>query len=757
MIRRVWQGRKTVAALVFLLASACLLPVPAQAQSSKQPIFPGSALPRRPPPEPIDAQASFLLEADEVSYHEQDGLVTAQGNVEISQGNRLVRADRLSYNRKDDVVTATGNVTLIEPSGDIVSGDYVELTSGLKNAIINNFKGLLVDNSRVAAANVTTGSDGSRTMIKGVFSPCNLCRTDPSRPPTWQIKGVQITHDAKERKISYRDARLEIYGVPVFYFPYFFHPDSTVKRQSGLLFPELNYTSNLGFYYGQPYYGMIDPSSDITLMPRIMSKEGLLLAGEYRKRFATGSFRMAGSITDGNRVDGSGAIIKGQTMLRDSFSSEALFDIDDHWRGGFDLEHISDPTYLKRYRLDKSFRPADRFNFTNQLTSDAFAEGFFQRNYADISFFDFRSTIYAIPSSSLPRVHPFAQYEYYSARDPLGGRFTLDSNLLAISRRQGSASSRLSETIGYQLPITDRLGGIWTTTLSMQADTYAIKDHPISEGDGMLRFTGNVSRLFPKARLDWRYPMVARGERFAYLVEPRIDAVAAATSGNSVKIPNEDSLNFEFSDTNLFSDRRLGGYDRLDTGQRFDYGVTGGMYHDQGVSLTGFLGQSYQPRISSAYLPNSGLDTHFSDYVGRLTLSPVDWLDLNYRFRANSQDLSARRQEASANITLWDASLGVSYLQYQRPTRYDIAAHHPKQLGLSANLPLWSGISVHASYLGDIASTRPLYQSWGLVYRDECFGMALDFEKTHTTNGDIKPGMAILLRLGFKYLGDVRL
>jgi LPS-assembly protein len=49
----------------------------------------------------------------------------------------------------------------------------------------------------------------------------------------------EIHHDKIKKQINYKNAWLEIYDFPVVYFPKFFHPDPSVKRQSGLLRPEL--------------------------------------------------------------------------------------------------------------------------------------------------------------------------------------------------------------------------------------------------------------------------------------------------------------------------------------------------------------------------------------------------------------------------------------------------------------------------------------------------------------------------------------
>ena len=90
-----------------------------------------------------------LLTAEQVTYNEELGVVTASGNVELSRGVRVLRADTLSYNRRADLVTASGNVALIEPSGDVLFADYMELTGDLKSGAIAGIRILMTDESRL--------------------------------------------------------------------------------------------------------------------------------------------------------------------------------------------------------------------------------------------------------------------------------------------------------------------------------------------------------------------------------------------------------------------------------------------------------------------------------------------------------------------------------------------------------------------------------------------------------------------------------
>ena len=80
---------------------------------------------------------------------------------------------------------------------------------------------------------INDNKSGNTLITKGVFT---TCKKNDDCPP-WQLSAKEIRHDKKKKTIYYKDAWLKIYDNPVFYFPKFFHPDFTVKRQSGFLMP----------------------------------------------------------------------------------------------------------------------------------------------------------------------------------------------------------------------------------------------------------------------------------------------------------------------------------------------------------------------------------------------------------------------------------------------------------------------------------------------------------------------------------------
>src|SRR3546814_18862362 len=91
-------------------------------------------------------------------------------------------------------------------------------------------------------------------MRRAVYSPCALCERDPTRPPLWQIKAGEVVHDETQKEIVYKDAVLEMWGVPVMYAPYFFHADPSVKQKTGFLTPTLGSDSDLGWLAHIPFH-----------------------------------------------------------------------------------------------------------------------------------------------------------------------------------------------------------------------------------------------------------------------------------------------------------------------------------------------------------------------------------------------------------------------------------------------------------------------------------------------------------------------
>ncbi len=127
---------------------------------------------------------------------------------------------------------------------------------------------------------ISSRKDSNITTIKkGIFTSCG----ENEKCPPWSITSKTIKHDKNKRQLIYDHAFLKIYDVPVFYFPKFFHPDPSVDRQSGLLKPQLNYSSILGSSVTLPYFFAAAEDKDYTFTPSVFDKNILMLQTEFRK------------------------------------------------------------------------------------------------------------------------------------------------------------------------------------------------------------------------------------------------------------------------------------------------------------------------------------------------------------------------------------------------------------------------------------------------------------------------------------------
>jgi LPS-assembly protein len=701
---------------------------------------------------PGEGEQAALISADEIIHDRDSEVVTARGNVEIVQGGRVLRADTVAYDRRRDMVSASGNVSLAEPTGDAVFVDYAELTDDLAAGVVRNFRALLVDWSRLAAATGRRSEGGVTTLRKVVYSPCALCRDDPTRPPLWQIKAARATHDQRTATVTSRDAWLEIGGVPVLYTPYIDHPDGTVKRQSGLLPPSPGSSNVLGQFYAQPFYLTLGPSADATIEPIVFTKENPVLAGEYRQRFRSGAMVLNASVTSGTVYDDNNTRT-GRNTPRSHIAGKGQFDIDDSWRWGFDLARASHDNYLLRYKLFDRFRFIDR----NTLTSRAYVEGFDGRSYAVAQGYTFQGLRLEDDPRIAPFVMPMLDYHWIGESDRRGGYVDFRSYSYGIYRSEGTASQRTAGVLGYTLPYTATSGEVWTLSTSVQGDLFNISDRGSFDDGFRPNKDGLETRVFPQFALGWRWPFMRADETSRTVVEPILSFVAGPRMGIQSRYPNEDSRAIDLDDTNLFRRNRYTGLDRLEGGQRVTYGLsTDTRRLDNGARVAAFLGQSYRFQRDNSVAYETGLSDHASNIVGRLLVSPHEWLTAQWRFQTNHEDLSAARNAASLRVGPEALNLAVGYNFIDRASQPSLPMDLEQMTTMLTAMidENWRVVMRETRSIG--ADSGVLRFNSALIYEDECFLFGIDFQRRLVGTRDNPPDSALILRFALRNLGETR-
>ena len=214
------------------------------------------------------------ITADSLSYNEKEGTYLAQKNVVIKKASQALYTEHAVFNTKTGIAKVSGGLR-IETDGDIITGK-----EGTFN--LNSQTGEIIDGSLFMKANhyYVSGSQMQKTGESTyVINDCTITTCDGAHPD-WTITGseVRVTIEGYGKV---KHSALRIRDLPIIYVPYMIFPAKT-KRQSGLLPPEVGYSTLNGVEVQVPFYWAISDQTDATFYQRYMSKRGYMQGAEFR-------------------------------------------------------------------------------------------------------------------------------------------------------------------------------------------------------------------------------------------------------------------------------------------------------------------------------------------------------------------------------------------------------------------------------------------------------------------------------------------
>ena len=681
-----------------------------------------------PKPSADPENPEIYFSADEVENNQELSIITATGNVEIIRNNLTVKADKIIYNQKEDTVTAVGDVVLVEQDGSVVFSDYTELTDKMSKGEMKNIKVILADKSRIAASTFRRGDKDKKIMTYAVYSPCDVCRNED---PLWQIKARKVEHNAESKDIYYQNATIEVKGTPVFYTPFLSHPDPTVKRRSGFLFPGISSNSYLGASIQPKYFWSISDNEDILFNPIISSDKGIAYGGAYNKYFYNGEITASGSfLRDPDTKEDRGNIF-----------AYGRYEVNDYWVADTDINYASDTAYLKDLSLPNK---DDAW-----LTSRASLQGFDNRNYAALEAYYYTILSYDLRNTDKPYVLPLFNYENISDPDRYGAYSKTNLSFASVYHEEETTSQRATMINSWNLPYTSPYGEKYKMVASVKSDLYYVDDYIYEDNPS---YSGAVGRVFPQVGLEWRLPFIKATEETSHIVEPIIVATVSPNQSNKPdKIPNEDSQDVELNDTNILNLDRYSGYDRNDTGSRVSYGVNWSSYGKRFGRSSVLLAQSYEFNKDDSFANADGQEGRFTDYVGRVYASPNEYFDINYRFKLDKDDYKITYSELSSSIGPRILKLYLSYTYFQANETASWYGHERQELYTYLKTMLTQNWSFSIYNRQDLTDNGGSLEHGGfLTYEDECTQLIFNIEKDNSSDpnyeGDFEFGVTFYLK-----------
>ena len=796
---------KAALALVFALACACLaLPQPATAQDTSfltfrqqlRPVAPKSTTLQRAP-----GDAQMLVNANEVDYDYTNHRVAAVGNVQIYYNGATIEADRVVYDQDTKRLRAEGNARLTEADGKVTYGQVIDLTDDYRDGFVDSLRVETVDDTRLAAARANRSEGNFSVFENGVYTACKPCADDPKKPPLWQVKAARIIHDQSERMMYFEDARIEFFGVPLAYLPYFATPDPTVKRKTGVLMPVYSSSSAYGYAVEIPYYFALAPNYDLTISPRITTMQGPLLQAEFRHRLESGSYtiRAAGIWQLDKDYFGGTNPTPGFRDFRYSLESTGKFNLSPNWTWGWDALLVSDATFFQDYKITSlQARNPDPFGAAlTEGTSQLWLTGRGERSYFDARTMYFKGFSTSDVQAELPVILPVIDYTRVLDQKVFGGEVSFTSNFTSLTRDSASfdaisanavqnglcttatadpsvkvpancllrgipgSYTRFTAEAEWKRQFIDSFGQIWTPFASLRTDVATASiDNQVGVSNYIETGQTNVVRVMPTVGLEYRYPFIGVQSWGTQTIEPIAQVIIRPNEPDIGRLPNEDSQSLVFDDSNLFKVDKFSGYDRVEGGGRSNVGVQYTAQFNHGGYFNALFGQSYQLFGTNSFATgdatntgiDSGLDTTRSDYVARMQFQPNRTYSFTSRFRFDENDFTLKRLELEATAYFDRWRITTMYGDYAAQPELGFLTRREGVL-LQTSYKLNPNWVVSTALRYDIEAGKLDQTRVGIGYIDDCYMLSFNYIGDFTFSGNVSANNTFMLSMSLRTIG----
>ncbi|MCP5161369.1 MAG: LPS-assembly protein LptD [Hahellaceae bacterium] len=647
------------------------------------------------------------VQADE-AYWEDGRTLQVTGDVKLRQGNYVAEVDKANLDLVSGVSDLQGQVEFRGP-GFFMTGEEARYHQGSGKFELDEASFLLHESEIRGEARHIRRPEAEQLIIeKGEFTTC-----DPT-DNAWSIRAKRVKLDKAEGEGRARNVTFRVKDVPVFYFPWFSFPIDD-RRKSGFLYPEFG-SSNVGrgIYVATPYYFNLAPHYDATLTPQYIHGRGIHneLEGRYLSPFGQSSLAL-GYIAKDDEFELENPDKDGERWAVDLESRSRW---SRQWSTSIDYSQISDNDYLSD--LNNSLSIDQTTHLDRQIRTDYVGETW-QFNTIVHGYQTIDSTILDAdkPYQRLPEINLLGSW----TGDTLAWRwdsqyvyFQRESEkLTGLSRTNGS---RLRHQPKVSMPLENDYS-FFTPAIRIDHTDYALEDYDLGKN--------HQSRTVPFYSVDsglyFDRPFEMNQLAFNQTLEPRLFYVYSKAE-NQDDLPNFDSSLKSFSFSQLFSDDRFNGGDRVGDNHRLTAALTTRFTEDtRGIDRAVFsVGQIYYFEDREVGINGEGASTRSdSQLAGEMILRPYDWMDVFvtglWDAREKETDEGSTRMSLHSTDYAWVLSMGHRF-------KDDINVDDRiEQTDVSSIIPVTNQISLFGRWLYDLNDERTMGTMAGLEYRGCCW------------------------------------
>jgi len=671
---------------------------------------------------------NFLINSNLIEYDKNKNILSSdKKTIIIDELDNYYQSDNFYYEIKDDIIKFK-NLTYKDKKNNIFNTSlaFVNVVSGKffgKDIGLDLYNSINEQNNYRLKGNSFYDDLKFTQINKGIFTNC---KKREGCPP-WKLSAKKIQHDKENKKINYEDAKLFFYDIPILYFPKFFHPDPTVKRQSGFLIPSFNNSKNSANYFSIPYYLVAAENKDFTFSPRVYSNNNFLLQTEFRqKNFQSNHVADVSFFRENNRE-------KDNHIFYDY---NKIIDLENFENSQINLkfQKSSTGTYLKKHKI-KSDSIADFNNLENSVNIDLSNENLLieieASAYEDLTKNDHDKHEYIFPKVDLSKK--------INNNTQLDGNFYVTSkNLIRNYNTNIYESSNINELIFSSFPKISS-SGFWNNY------EFNIKNAN-TKGEKSNKFKNKESAyLSGLLQLNSSLPLIKKNSLYKQTLEPKLSLKMAPS--NTKNYRSEDNI---MDINSLYSLDRLGINDTIEGGLSLTYGTS------YAVSNNYNNNDFFKFRVANNVRLNENNDINdtnelnkkMSNIFSEAVITPNKNLEISYNsaIKNNLSDLSNESIVSKINISNFNFLF--DYLNENSTSQ--------KNSYLSKSVDYKFNDSNYLSFSTREDKTKDLTEFYKLVYqyRNDCLSASIEYNKEFYIDRDINPDESIFFKLSIIPFGE---
>ena len=660
-----------------------------------------------------DLDNKYNLNAKELNYFVLEKKITSSKEVLITDSlNNKIESNNFEYLMIEGIFKVNDFVYT-----DKIGNKYV-IDSAILDTKTNHLVGkdLEIDFSKQSFGNSSNDprlkgnsiiSEKNKTIItKGVFT---TCKKNDSCPP-WEMMAEEIVHDKTKKTINYKNAFLKLYDKKVFYFPKFFHPDPTVKRQSGFLIPSFADNSNTGSNFTIPYFYVISDSQDFTFKPRFFSYDSVLLNSEYRKVTKNSKHIIDAGFK--NKVSSSNSqshfFSNSKIDLTDSFFEESDVEIN--------IESINNDQYLKINDIDspivKNSSTLNSFINFNGINEDLFFQADFEV---------FEDTTKDKSSDRYEYVFPNIKIDKkIDLERELNGYLSFNSDGYIKQFDTNVQETRLENNLNYNsFPSYSPKGFLSDYSFVLKNINTDLKNSSINDNTSDIEFL--TAGMFTAS-----YPLKKIEKNLQKFLTPKISFRYSPTPTQNIS--DEDR---RVDVNNVYSLDRLGS---LESGASITLGSEYMIKNDSGLDIFSLeLASVLRDKINEDLPIKSTLERKTSNIFGNLKLKPSKYFNVEYNFSLDNNLDNSTYDQIKAEISINNFVNSFEFLE---------------ETGPLGNQGYWSNKTTFyidnqnsLSFNKRRNTKTNLNEFYNLIYQyqNDCLTAAIEYNKDYYNDGDLKP------------------